>query len=223
LLRISQAGNLRHENRNFLEFQQASFLLYDENPLVDSPSDLQLIDATLQGDPRAFDDLVRRYQDRLVHSLEHALGSRQDALDVAQQSFVLAWKKLSSFRRESGFYSWLYRIARNVAISANRRQQIRSGSLEYLQEAAGFEPADPSRQSAPDHSMEQAEQVELVQEALRKISEEFRQPLVLKEIDGFSYEDIAQILDIPLGTVRSRIFRGRQELIERLQRVMKDE
>jgi len=190
---------------------------------VDSPSDLQLIDATLQGSPRAFDDLVRRYQDRLVHSLEHALGSREDALDVAQQTFVLAWRKLSSFRGESGFYSWLYRIARNVAVSGARRQHIRTGSIDQLQDAGGFEPVDSHQQTVPEYALEQAEQVQLVQEALQKISEEFRRPLVLKEIDGFSYEEIARILDIPLGTVRSRIFRGRQELIERLQRILKEE
>ncbi len=190
---------------------------------MDSLSDLQLIEATLQGNPRAFDDLVRRYQDRLVHSLEHVLGSREDALDVAQQTFVLAWRKLSSFRGESSFYSWLYRIARNVAVSEARRQHLRTGSLDQLQDAGGFEPADSHLQTVPEHALEQAEQVHLVQEALRKISEEFRRPLVLKEIDGFSYEEIAQILDIPLGTVRSRIFRGRQELIERLQRILKDE
>ena len=186
-------------------------------------SDQKLIDATLAGDRTAFDELVIRYQDRLVHSLEHSLGSREDALEIAQQAFVLAWRKLRSFRRESGFYSWLYRIARNVAISRIRRRDIRSGSLNQLQDAKGFEPADQSAQAAPENSLETAEQVLLVQNALKQISEEFRQPLVLKEIDGFSYEEIAQILDIPLGTVRSRIFRGRQELIERLQRVMKDE
>ena len=186
-------------------------------------SDQQHIDATLAGDRTAFDELVKRYQDRLVHSLEHSLGSREDALEIAQQAFVLAWRKLSSFRRESGFYSWLYRIARNVAISRIRRRPIRSGSLNQLQDVKGFEPADQSAQSAPEHSLETAEQVLLVQNALKQISEEFRQPLVLKEIDGFSYEEIAQILDIPLGTVRSRIFRGRLELIERLQRVMKDD
>lgn len=190
---------------------------------MDSPSDLQLITLTLQGDSRAFDDLVRRYQDRLVHSLEHALGSREDALDVAQQAFVLAWQKLSSFRHEAAFYSWLYRIARNVAVSRVRRQRIGSGSLEQMQTASGFEPTDTSSESSPEHSMEQAEQVQLVQETLQKIADEFRQPLVLKDIDGFSYEQIAEILDIPLGTVRSRIFRGRQELIERLNRIMKDE
>jgi RNA polymerase sigma-70 factor (ECF subfamily) len=190
---------------------------------VDQLPDLQLIDNTLQGDSRAFDALVRRYQDRLVHSLEHAFGSREDALDVAQQAFLLAWQKLSSFRHEAGFYSWLYRIARNVAISRARRPQLSSSSLDHMHEAGGFEPTDQKQQSAPDHAMDQAEQVNLVQEALRQISEEFRQPLVLKEIDGFSYEQIAEILDIPLGTVRSRIFRGRQELIERLQRKMRPE
>lgn len=185
---------------------------------MNTNSDLQLIDATLAGETRAFDELLRRYQDRLVHSLEHALGSREDALDVAQQAFVLAWKKLSSFRREAGFYSWLYRIARNVAISGVRRPKISSGSLDHLQEATGFEPADKHSESAPEHSMLQAEQVEIVRAAMQEIAEEFRQPLVLKEIDGFSYEEIAQIIDIPLGTVRSRIFRARQELIARLQR-----
>ena len=189
---------------------------------MNSLSDLQLIDATLSGDTRAFDELVRRYQDRLVHSLEHALGSRDDALDVAQQGFVLAWKKLSTFRREAGFYSWLYRIARNVAISRIRRPKISSGSLDHLHEAAGFELADEHSESAPDHALLQTEQIQMVQQALQEIAEEFRQPLVLKEIDGLTYEEIAQIIDIPLGTVRSRIFRARQELIAKLQRLSKD-
>ena len=157
-----------------------------------------------------------------MHSLEHALDSREDALDVAQQTFVLAWKKLSSFRREAGFYSWLYRIARNTAISRIRRPKISSGSLDHLQDAAGFEPADEHSESAPEHAVLQAEQIQMVRTALGEIAEDFRQPLVLKEIDGFSYEEIAEIINIPLGTVRSRIFRARQELIAKLQRHSKD-
>jgi RNA polymerase sigma-70 factor, ECF subfamily len=195
---------------------------FGRNTFVNSQTDLQLIDATLAGDTGTFDELIRRYQDRLIHSLEHALGSRDDALDVAQQAFVLAWKKLSSFRRESGFYSWLYGIARNVAISNIRQPRIKSGSLDYLHEAGGFDPIDLNSQSAPEHAMEQFEQIQLVQKALQEIPEEFRQPLVLKEIDALSYEEIAMILDIPLGTVRSRIFRARHELIARLQRLSKD-
>ena len=158
-----------------------------------------------------------------MHSLEHALGSRDDALDVAQQAFVLAWQKLNSFRREAGFYSWLYRIAHNVAVSRIRRPKISSGSLNQLHEAAGFEPADPHGESAPEFAMLQAEQIQMVQTALQEIAEEFRQPLVLKEIDGFSYEEIAKIIDIPPGTVRSRIFRARQELIAKLQRHSKEQ
>ena len=185
-----------------------------------SATDLQLIDQTLQGDPRAFNELVLRYQDRLTHSLEHALGSREDALEVAQQAFVLAWKKLASFRRESQFYSWLYRIARNVASSQARRPQVPSSSLDQLHDVSDFEPSDERHGTAPDYEMEQSEQVRLVQNALQRVSEEFRQPLVLKEIDGFTYEEIAEVLDIPLGTVRSRIFRARQEMIEILRRVI---
>lgn len=185
-------------------------------------SDLQLIDATIAGDTRAFDELVRRYQDRLVHSLEHSLGSREDALDVAQQAYVLAWKKLSSFRRESAFYSWLYRIARNVAISRIRKPKISSGSLDHLHAAAGFEPVDSHSNSQPEYSMFQAERVQMLQTALQEIADEFRQPLVLKEIDSLSYAEISRILEIPIGTVRSRIFRARQELIAKLHRLSKD-
>lgn len=189
---------------------------------VNSPTDLQLIDATLSGNTEAFGALIHRYQDRLVHSLEHALNSREDALDVAQQAFVLAWKKLSTFRRESAFYSWLYRIARNVAISSIRQPRIKSGSLDQLQEAGGYEPRDGNSRCAPEHALQQFEEIQLVQSALREIPEEFRQPLVLKEIDGMSYEDISKTLDIPLGTVRSRIFRARQELLAKLQRLSRD-
>jgi RNA polymerase sigma-70 factor, ECF subfamily len=190
---------------------------------VNGLSDLQLIDATIAGDTRAFDELVRLYQDRLVHSLEHTLGSRDDALDVAQQAFVSAWRKLSTFRREAGFYSWLYRIARNVAVSRIRRPRISSGSLDQLRDSAGFEPVDARPESAPEHTTLQVERVQMLQEALKELAEEFRQPLVLKEIDGLSYDDIAQIIDIPIGTVRSRIFRARQELIAKLQRLSKEQ
>lgn len=186
---------------------------------MNSLSDLKLIDASISGDTHAFDELVRLYQDRLVHSLEHTLGSREDALDVAQQAFVSAWRKLSTFRREAGFYSWLYRIARNVAVSRIRRPGISSGSLDHLCEATGFEPVDARPESAPEHTTLQAERVQMLRAALEELAEEFRQPLVLKEIDSLSYDDIAQIMDIPIGTVRSRIFRARQELIAKLQRL----
>jgi RNA polymerase sigma-70 factor (ECF subfamily) len=111
---------------------------------------------------------------------------------------------------------------RNIAISSIRKPGIKSGSLDHLQDAAGFEPTDGNSQSAPEHALQRFEEINLVQKALQEIPEEFRQPLVLKEIDGMTYEEIANVLDIPLGTVRSRIFRARQELISKLQRLSKD-
>lgn len=189
---------------------------------MDHFSDQQLIAESVAGNLDAFDVLVRRYQDRLVHSLHHALGSEDDARDAAQQAFVSAWKRLNSFRQDAAFYSWLYRIAMNAAISRKRKQRLPTTSLDRHVENTGASPTDKSEDAAPDHSLETEERVRLVQEALQDISEEFRQPLVLKEIDNFSYEEIAGVLNIPIGTVRSRIFRARKELTERLKRLFED-
>ncbi|MEZ6059818.1 MAG: sigma-70 family RNA polymerase sigma factor [Planctomycetaceae bacterium] len=190
---------------------------------MNASSDQQLIRQSLDGDDSAFDELVTRYQDRLVHSLEFALGSRDDALEAAQQAFISAWRRLATFRHEAEFYSWLYRIAMNAAISRRRKQRIETTSLESLEEASGASPADPNPAADPAHPMSSEERVRIVRQALQEVAEEFRQPLIMKEMDGFSYEQIASILEIPLGTVRSRIFRARQELTERLKRVLGDD
>lgn len=189
---------------------------------MDQPSDLQLINQAMQGESRAFDQLVLRYQDRLVHSLEHSLCPREEALDAAQTAFLQAWTRLSTFRGESSFYAWLYRIARNAAIT-RRRKTSPTGSLNQLHEESGFEPADSPQHSAPDLPLQQNEDVLCVRRALDSLADEFRQPIVLREIDGLSYEEISNILDIPLGTVRSRIFRARQDLLERLERMQRDQ
>ncbi len=190
---------------------------------MDTVTDQSLIQETLAGNSQAFDQLVYRYQDRLLHSLEHTLGSHEDALEVAQLAFVQAWRRLSTFRGESAFYSWLYRIARNIAINHRRRQQLTTTSLEQLTEGSGFEPSDAGSATVPDQKLERSETQEIVRQALLQIPEDFRQPLVMKEIDGFSYEEISSILEIPMGTVRSRIFRARLELTERLKRELRDE
>lgn len=189
---------------------------------VEQPNDNELIQQSLQGHTEAFDQLVHRYHPRLVHSLEHALGSFDDAVDVAQQAFLSAWRNLSGFRQDSSFYSWLYRIAINAAISRKRRQRLSTTSLDRYTAASGVTPVDASETSNPEHRILSDEQATIVREALLEVSEEFRQPLVLKEMDGFTYEQIAEILDIPIGTVRSRIFRARQDLTQRLQRLLKD-
>lgn len=186
-----------------------------------SDSDKQLIARSVEGDTDAFGQLVERYEDRLVHSLEHALGSREEALDAAQQAFVSAWQKLNSFRQDAAFYSWIYRIAMNAAISSGRRKRVATTSLDKHVEASGNSPADDNPSTEPDANLLSEERVRLVREALLQLAEEFRQPLVMKEIDEFSYEEIAEILEIPIGTVRSRIFRARREMTERLERLFR--
>lgn len=185
---------------------------------MDSPDDKELVQQSVAGDLQAFEQLVCRYQDRLTHSLEHALGSREDALDAAQQAFISAWRNLSGFRQDSAFYSWLYRIAMNAAISARRRQRISTTPIDRPDSGTRVPAEDQRPDTDPAYQLETQERVQLVRSELLNVPEEFRQPLVLKEIDGLSYEQIADVLGIPVGTVRSRIFRARKELTERLQR-----
>lgn len=189
---------------------------------MSEPADNELIDQTLAGSRSAFDQIVRRYQERLVRSLEHSLGSREDALEAAQQAFISAWKNLSGFRRDSAFYSWLYRIALNAARTSNRRRRVEATSLDRIQDG-GHTVEDLNPAVAPEHALETDERVRLVQQSLQEIAEEFRRPLILREMDGLSYDEIATILDIPVGTVRSRIFRARQEVADRLTRIFSRE
>lgn len=144
-------------------------------------------------------------------------------MDAAQQAFVSAWRKLASFRQDSAFYSWLYRIAMNAAISRKRKERLPVTSLDNHIAASGNSPADDNVDVNPERRLTSAEHVQMVQQALKQLAEEFRQPLVLKELDGFSYDEIASILEIPTGTVRSRIFRARKELTERLERIYRND
>lgn len=180
-------------------------------------TDAFLVEATLSGNRNAFGELVERYQDRLFNTLTRVLGSRDDASEVLQDAFVQAYTKLGSFRGSSQFYTWIYRVALNMACSFRRRNSQRRDeqSVEQLRELSGTEPVDNSLQ--PEQSLVRSEQAEIVQAALLGISDEHRQILVLREMEDCSYETIAEILDLPVGTVRSRLFRARLQLKERLE------
>ena len=183
----------------------------------------ELIDECLAGQTELFGRLVERYQDRLYNTLLKVLGSADDARDVSQDAFVHAFKKLSTFRGNSLFYSWLFRIAMNAAISEKRKARRMSASIEIAHQQAGFEPADQHPDSHPSHSLELTERQTLVREALAQLSEEYRTVLVLKEIEDLRYEEIARMIDCPIGTVRSRIHRARCELREKLRIVLQME
>jgi RNA polymerase sigma-70 factor, ECF subfamily len=173
--------------------------------------DASLISATLAGDTAAFGRLVGLYQDRLYNSLARVVG--EDAEDIVQDAFVQAFLKLDTFRGSSAFYTWLYRIAYNLAISRARRDH-KTASLDGLKANLGSEPADT--QTTPEARLECKEQVEMVHAALAELTPEYRTILVLREIDGCRYAEIAEILDLPVGTVRSRLFRARLQLRDQL-------
>lgn len=180
-------------------------------------NDSQLIERTLAGDSAAFGQLVRKYQDRLYNTMVHVVGGGDDALDVVQDAFVQAFVKLDSFQQISAFYTWLYRIAFNVAATYRRRRK-RIVSMDRTREISGEEPTDP--RGGPADRAEQVERRHQVRAALAKLSEEHRSVVVLREIDGCCYETIAEILELPVGTVRSRLHRARLQLREQLKEVL---
>jgi RNA polymerase sigma-70 factor (ECF subfamily) len=182
--------------------------------------DAQLIDEALAGQSVAFGHLVTKYQDRLYNALIHVIGSAEEAQDVVQDAFVQAFLKLESFHRSAAFYTWLYRIAFNLAISRFRKTRP-TVSVDRARELSGVELA--SRDAPPTERLERQERAAQVRAALAVLDENHRAVLVLREIDGCPYESIAEILDLPIGTVRSRLHRARMELRELLKGVVQEE
>jgi RNA polymerase sigma-70 factor (ECF subfamily) len=183
-----------------------------------SADDQPLIADCLQGNTAAFGELVRRYQERLYHSVYRLVDNAEDAQDVVQEAFLSAYQSLDGFKGDSLFFTWLYRIAVNTAISLKRKHRVvlrmetgRNG--DHL-----IEPLDTSDESRPSHALEQAEQVCRVREALGRLSAEHRTVLVMKDMEGQKYETMAEILQVPIGTIRSRLHRARLELREVLEK-----
>ncbi len=177
-----------------------------------------LIRQCLQGNTEAFGELVRRYQDRLYNTVLRLLDNSEDAQDVVQDAFLNAYQNLEGFKGDSLFFTWLYRIAMNTAISLKRKQRA---TLSLHGEGGGlgeFDPIDASEQGRPGESLERKERERLLQDALNQLSEEHRSVLVLKDIEGQKYEVIAKIMNVPVGTVRSRLHRARAELRDLIEK-----
>ncbi len=176
--------------------------------------DAELIEQTLAGRSAAFGLLVRKYQNRLYNVVFHVVGNSEDAEDVVQEAFVQAYLKLDSFEGKSAFYTWLYRIAFHAAIDRKR-------SRRYAPVRAPGGPGDLSevidRGDGPTDRLERREQQRQVREAIERLDEDHRAVLVLREMDGCCYETIAEILDVPIGTVRSRLHRARLQMRQLLQ------
>ncbi|HET6813344.1 MAG TPA: sigma-70 family RNA polymerase sigma factor [Actinomycetota bacterium] len=174
---------------------------------MSDPSDEALLAAHLRGDPRAFGELVARYERRIYGLCLRILGNREDAEDAAQEAFLAALRRAASFRRAAAFSTWLYRIAVNAATDqARRRGRARTTPLDP--EDAGLAVASGGELG------EVVASAVAVQTALAKVPEEFRVAVVLCDLYRVPYADAAQILEIPVGTVKSRVFRGRLALAE---------
>lgn len=174
--------------------------------------DYRLIADCLGGKTEAFGELVARYQDRLFNTVIRMLDNAEDARDVVQESFISAYQSLGSFKGDSLFFTWLYRIAVNTAISWKRKQKVVLRLHTGADNPGSVEPADPAESNQPGHAMEMAEEERRVHEALAKLSPDHRSVLVMKDMEGMKYEEMADVLGVPVGTIRSRLHRARLEL-----------
>ena len=174
-----------------------------------------LIRQAQQGDRDAFGQLVRRCQDRLFTSIFHLVGQSGEAEDIVQDTMVQAYVKLGAFRGDSNFYTWVYRIALNVASDRHRKRKPEQ-STDWTQQVAGGEPIDPGE--APGARLQRIERADQVRRALGQLSAEFRQILILREVEDFDYATIAGLLQVSVGTVRSRLHRARAALRRQLER-----
>lgn len=181
-----------------------------------SDSDAALVERVRSGEAAAFDDLVRKYQDRVFNTCYRMCGNHADAADLTQTAFVRAYRSLGAFRGQSGFFTWLFRIAANVALSHRRRRGPR---LVSLAEPDG--PAAPVRGPARAGDgcdpLERAEAQQQLESALARIDEEFRIVVILKDVEDLEYAAIAEVLNVPIGTVKSRLHRGRMMLRDLLR------
>ena len=175
--------------------------------------DLSLVRRVKKGDYQAFDLLVLKYQSRIIATAFKYVKERQLAEDIAQEAFIKSYKSIDSFREESSFYTWVYRItvntAKNYLVSSKRRDEV---VISDLSQDDSFYPEKLDVDS-PQEVLKASELRNLIFETLSSLGEETRTALSLREFDGLSYEQIAEIVQCPVGTVRSRIFRGR-EMIE---------
>jgi len=190
----------------------------NESTRVVEDLDQSLVQRVQQGDKAAFDLLVIKYQHKIVHLVNRYVKDPSEAQDVAQDTFIKAYKALADFRGESAFYTWLYRIAINTAknylLSRSRRHSA------YEVEMEGAEQTENAPQlkdiETPEHHLMNDQIINVIKLAIENLPEEMRIAITLREFEGMSYEEIAEAMDCPIGTVRSRIFRAREAIDEKL-------
>ena len=184
---------------------------------ADGPSDLELVTrCQQQGDTDAFDELITRYRQRCFAMIYQMVRNEEDAWDLAQDGFVKAWKNLGHFRGQSAFYTWLYRIMANAALDWLRRKHVR-GDAEF-DDSVGLRHIEPGASTAPKADLQPVEKLadaeirSRVDDAITKLSPEHRAVIVLRELEGLDYQEIADATGCSIGTVMSRLFYARKKL-----------
>jgi RNA polymerase sigma-70 factor, ECF subfamily len=186
----------------------------------DREVDQQLVERAQRGEKRAFELLVIKYQRKLGRLLSRFIRDAAEVEDVTQEAFIKAYRALPSFRGDSAFYTWLYRIgintAKNYLVAKGRRAPT---STEFnSEEAENFDDGEQLREvNTPENELMSKQIIATVNLAMDELPEELRTAITLREIDGLSYEDIANIMNCPIGTVRSRIFRAREAIADKLR------
>jgi len=196
--------------------------MFREQAVCDREIDQQLVERVQRGDKQAFDLLVIKYQRKLARLLSQFIRDAAEVEDVAQETFIKAYRALPSFRGESAFYTWLYRIgintAKNFLISQGRRAPTMTSAGFDIEDAENFEEGSQLREmNTPESELMSKQIAETVNQTLQELPEELRKAITLREIEGISYEEIATIMNCPIGTVRSRIFRAREIIAEKLR------
>jgi len=173
-----------------------------------------LVERVQQGDKRAYDLLVMKYQHKVIVLINRFVNDQDEAMDIAQEAFIKAYRALKNFRGDSAFYTWIYRIAVNTAknhlVSRGRRppgSDVELEDAEYLSGNHSLKSIDTPERELMKNDLESA-----VYQTLNELPDDLRTAVMLREFDGLSYEDIAQVMECPVGTVRSRIFRAREAL-----------
>jgi len=198
--------------RNFSAFRTSEHM----NQSSANQDDQRLIALTLEGQQEAFGHLIRKYQDRLYNGMVHILRDQTEAEDVVQDAFILAMTRLSSFKGNSQFFTWLYRIAYNAAVTRLRR---RRPTVSLQGDDSCLQLSLPDEGPSPEERLSREESANQLMMALGRLTEEHRSILVLREMDELDYDAISEILDLPIGTVRSRLHRARSQLKQQLETI----
>ena len=181
-----------------------------------------LVKRVQQGDKTAFDLLVLKYQQKVANLVSRFVYDRTEVEDITQEAFIKAYRALANFRGESAFYTWLYRIAVNTAknylVSQSRRPpstDVEASDAENMESGSGLRDIN-----TPEKSLLTDEIIQTVQKTISGLPDDLRTAITLREFEGLSYEDIAEAMDCPIGTVRSRIFRARETIDDKLQSLL---